>query len=160
MPALSMWGALAYEVKMYFAMRVTDANQATSLLLSGFIRNAIAESTVLHARILCDLFSCETKKTSKLYQDDVGFSDLLNNWETDEKYKNLKSLIAEMKTAYGDYQTKDSPCWQFNKMLAHLTKERGISHSYEEALKTVHPLIHKIVSALESLKSGFPDQIV
>jgi hypothetical protein len=34
---------------------------------------------------------------------------LLNNWETDEKYKNLKSLVAEMKTAYGDYQNQRLP---------------------------------------------------
>jgi hypothetical protein len=155
MPALSMWGALAYEVKMYFAMRATFGDYAT-VKKNTWIRNAIAESAVLHARILCDLFSSETKKTSKLYKDDIGFSDLLDHWETDEKYKNLKSHIAEMKLAYGTSDTKNSPCWQFNKMLAHLTKERGFRHSYEEALKTVEPLINRIVSELECLKPGFP----
>jgi hypothetical protein len=61
-----------------------------------------------------------------------------------------------MKLAYGTSDTKNSPCWQFNKMLAHLTKERGFRHSYEEALKTVGPLINRIVSELEGLKPGFP----
>ena len=41
-----MWGALAYEIKMYFTMRATHANPSTSLLLSGSIANAIAESTL------------------------------------------------------------------------------------------------------------------
>jgi len=87
----------------------------------------------------------------------IGFSDLFDDWETGERYSNLKLHIAEMKSAYGDYKTENSPCWQFNKMLAHLTKERGFRQSYQEALDTVDPLIHKIVSELESLKPGFPD---
>jgi hypothetical protein len=158
MSSLSMWGTLAYEVKMYFNMRATFGNQATLLLLSSFIRNAIAESAVLHARILCDLFSSEKK--SKKYPDDIGFSDLFDDWETaGERYSNLKSHIAGMKSVYGDSKTENSPCWQFNKMLAHLTKERGFKHIYEEALQTVDPFIHGIVSELTSLKPGFPDQM-
>jgi hypothetical protein len=73
-----MWGALAYEIKMYFAMRATHGNPSTPLLLSSFIGNAIAESAILHARILCDLFSSEKK--SKKYPDDIGFSDLFDDW--------------------------------------------------------------------------------
>ena len=91
-----MRGALAYEVKMYFAMRATFGDNATAKQHT-WIRNAIAESAVLHARILCDLFCSEAKKASKLYKDDIGFSDLLDNWDTDERYKNLKRHIAEMK---------------------------------------------------------------
>jgi hypothetical protein len=149
-----MWGALAYEVKMYFNMRATFGNPATLLILSSFIRNAIAESTVLHARILCDLFSSESKR----YADDIGFPDLFDDWETvGERYMNLKSQIAQTKSAYGDSKIENSPCWQFNKMLAHLTKERSFRHTYEEALQTVEPFIHNIVSELERLKPGFPD---
>ena len=177
-----MWEALAYEVKMYFGMRATNGNPvaaatamlkaapstggavsdaavisaATSLLKSTFIGNAIAESAVLHARILCDLFSSEDKS----YPDDIGFSDLFEDWENGERYGNLKSLIAEMKAAYrGDYQTKNSPCRQFNKKLAHLTKERGLVHIYEEALQTVEPFIQSIVSELGRLKPDFPNNM-
>jgi len=83
----TMWVALEYEVKMYFNMRVTFNNPAlhsggkvvgrtgeTSLLLSSCIRRAIAESAVLHARILCDLFSSERK--SKRYEDDWVFGPI------------------------------------------------------------------------------------
>jgi hypothetical protein len=147
-----MWGALAYEIKMYFAMRATHGNPSTSLLLSGFIGNAIAESAILHARILCDLFSSESKR----WEDDIGFSDLFDDWETaGERYSNLKGHIAEMEIAYGDYKTENSACWQFNKMLAHLTKERGFRHIYEDALRKVEPFIRSIVSELECLKPGF-----
>ena len=152
--SLSMWGAFAYEVKMYTAMLVTYNSPATLPLFSVYFRNAIAESAVLHARILCDLFSSEGKSNG--HKDDIGFSDLFDDWETDKRYGNLKSHIAEMNSAYGTHKTENSPCWQFNKMLAHLTKERDSRHSYEDALKTVGPLIQRIVSELESLKPGFP----
>lgn len=182
MPSTTSWVTLAYEVKMFSFLLVTNDNPAaaataiikgppsaavpasdaavitaaTSLLSSTFIGNAIAESAVLHARILCDLFSSEDKS----YPDDIGFSDLFEDWETGARYRNLKSHIAEMKAAYlGDYQTKKSPCRQFNKKLAHLTKERGLSHSHEEAVGVMEPLIRKIVSELESLKPGFPDKM-
>ena len=94
-----MWGALAYEIKMYFAMRATHGSLSTSLLLSGFIGNAIGESAILHARILCDLFSSESKR----WEDDIGFSDLFDDWETaGERYSNRKGHIAEMEITYGD----------------------------------------------------------
>ena len=65
-----------------------------------------------------------------------------------------------MKESYlGNYETKNPPCRQFNKKLAHLTKERGLSHSYEEAVRTLEPLISKIVSELAFLKPGFPDKM-
>jgi hypothetical protein len=70
---------------MYFNMRATFDSPAALLLLSSFIRNAIAESTVLHARILCDLFSSKSK--SKNHADGIGFSDLFDDWETGERYR-------------------------------------------------------------------------
>ena len=85
-----MWVVLAYEVKMYMNMRATFGDLATLLILSGFIQRAIAESAVLHARILCDLFSSEGKR----YPDDIRFSDLFEDWETGERYTNLKSQVA------------------------------------------------------------------
>jgi hypothetical protein len=180
MSSTTSWVVLAYEVTMYFHMRAAHGNPAavaamikgepgtagaasdaavisaaTLLLSSTFIGNAIAESAVLHARILCDLFSSEDKS----HPDDVGFSDLFDDWETDERYTNLKSQVAQMKSAYGDSTTENSPCRQFNKMLAHLTKERGLEHNYEGALQTVDPFIQSIVSELGRLKPGFPNNL-
>ncbi len=153
---LDPWVVLTYEVDMYFNMLATSRNAATFFLLNGSIRNAIAESTVLHARILCDLFSSEGKS----HDNDIGFSDLFGDWEVGETYVNLKNQIAKMKLVYGNHKTKNSPCWQFNKMLAHLTKERGSMHSYEPALNMVDPSIRKIVLELDALKPGFTETIV
>ena len=146
------WLVLAYEIRMFRYMRIAFNFPATLIVFGGPVRNAIAESAVLHARILCDLFSSESKR----HEDDIGFSDLFDDWETaGERYRNLKSHIAEMKSAYGTHKTENSPCWEFNKMLAHLTKERGARHIYECAIQKVAPLIEKIVSELESLNPGF-----
>lgn len=146
------WLVLAYEVQMFRYMRIAYNSPETLIVFGKPMRNAMVESTILHARILCDLFSSESKR----HEDDIGFSDLFDDWKTTgERYVNLKRYIAEMKSAYGDSKTENSPCWQFNKKLAHLTKERGARHVYEDAIQKVAPLIEKIVSEFESLNPGF-----
>ena len=147
------WKVLGYEVAMYFEMRRLLGDSAT-LLLSTSVRNALVESHVLHARILCDRFSYEKRREK--FGDDVDFTDLFRDppWDSDSRYDSLKALIPQMRAAYGDTDAPGSPCWQFNKMLAHLTSKRGDRHDYERALKAVEPWIEKIVSALETLKPG------
>jgi len=139
---------------MYFEMRRLLGDSAT-LLLSTSVQNALVESHVLHARILCDRFSYEKKQEK--FPDDIDFTDLFRDppWG-DSRYDSLKALIPQMRAAYGDRDAPDSPCWQFNKMLAHLTSKRGGRHDYERALKIVDPLICDIVRALESLKVPKP----
>lgn len=143
-PSGGAWAVLEYEVAMYLEMRRLSADPAT-LLLSDPIRNALAESHVLHARILCDLFSKEKREKD----DDIDFQDLFDSWDTSPRYKSLKALIQQMGTAYGS--GKGSPRWQFNKMLAHSTKNRSTKYDYGSALLAVDARIRGILRELVRL---------
>ena len=68
-----------------------------------------------------------------------------------------KKLIAQLATDYGSGGTAGTPCWEFNKMLAHPTTARGLSYDYTKALVTLGQTIEKILKEIEALrKVTFP----
>src|SRR5580704_18327373 len=91
-------------------------------------KNAIVESLVLHTRILSDILL--GKKTQP---DDITVTDLIPGFSS--------THTASLAAAYGDSKTVGSPCWQFNKLLAHATSHRSDSHEYLPALKALSPHI-------------------
>lgn len=111
------------------------------------LNNALTESAVLHARILCELFANPEGK----FASDIVLSHLLPDWDWGQpKYNLLNGLLSELEEKYGQHHDAKSPYWAFNKMLAHATMERSSAHDYTAALDSVLPLLRGILAELQS----------
>lgn len=138
------WGVFDYEVQMYFETRsIYDTLKANSKDLNAkIIDNALVESMVLHTRILVDLLISKGRGN-----DDIKLESLLPRWCESELGK---QLIYDLEAAYGKNDIENSPCWVFNKKLAHPTQHRTSSHNYYPALKNVAP--HELKILVEIVK--------
>ncbi|MBV9265837.1 MAG: hypothetical protein JO061_06685 [Acidobacteriaceae bacterium] len=149
MPTPDLWQVVAYEVRMFRATH-------QELLKPGFTeqpkvcQNAIEESAVLHTRILCEVFL-----TRGSQPDDITLENLFPDWRSNSKYAKLKGLIASLRTLYGSSFQVASPCWIFNKMMAHPTSRRGSSYDYTIVLNQLQQAINGIISEVEHLR-GIP----
>src|SRR5262245_44514048 len=121
--ATDPWEVIGYEVKMFNATYGRLLNSPGFARLPYVLKNAIEESAVLHTRILCDVFLCRTNK-----RDDIQLSKLFVGWPTDTRYYALKALITKLDQQYGTRSKPGSPCWVFNKMLAHPTFHRDTEY--------------------------------
>lgn len=111
------------------------------------LNNALTESAVLHARVLCELFANPEGK----FASDIVLSRLLPDWDWGQpKYDLLNGLLSELEEKYGQYHDAKSPYWAFNKMLAHATMDRSSEHDYTAALDSVLPLLRQILAELQS----------
>jgi hypothetical protein len=142
-----LWKVLDYEVYMYFETRDT----AKSLrgdpqdIKVATIKNALTESMVLHTRIMVEIL------ISKDYgKDDIKLRDLLPDWCNSQ---DGKFLIDQLKTAYGKPNETNSPCWVFNKMLAHPTQQRADSYDYKPTLTQIESHVLNILKEIIKVKS-------
>jgi hypothetical protein len=104
-----------YEINMYHFTR--EFLQGTC---EERLRNAVVESRVLHARNLCNLF-CGFGE-----QGDIWLSDIL-----DPVKPPFPTLIKALKTVYDARGRKINPRQSFNKLVAHMTRDREKSaHTY------------------------------
>ena len=114
-------------------------------------RNGITELAVLHARILIDILISRGDKPDDISLDKllpdcdpVGIKALEDAYFYDDDDKRHEKKRGE---------SENTPCWQFNKHLAHATTNRGEGHDYSSALKKV---LDPIVRILESIKKKRP----
>jgi hypothetical protein len=142
------WEVIAYEVRMFRASYeiVLDPAALAQLQKKVFI-NAIEESAVLHTRILCEVFLDRGSEP-----DDIALSRLFSDWYTDYRYRGIKRMLRELRNLYGTGSRRGSPCWVFNKMMAHPTTHRGISYDYIPILRDLDPVILKIIAEIEALR--------
>lgn len=112
------------------------------------LSDALIESAVLHARILCELFANPEGK----FNSDIGLLQLLPDWDWGTpKYERLNGLLAEVEDRYGRHLEAKSPCWTFNNMLTYRTLAKSSSqHNYTAALNAVLPLLRRILFELQS----------
>jgi hypothetical protein len=102
-------------------------------------QNATIECLVLHTRVLTDILISKAS-----HSDDITLTKLLPA---------LKSPnVAALQSAYGAANIPNSPCWQFNKLMAHATAHRTDSHEYLPALKAVLPTIGRLVDEIEAAR--------
>jgi hypothetical protein len=101
------------------------------------IRNAVAESLVLHRRILIELLISKDNGP-----DDITLQTLMPDWIKTPK---AKQLVSDLQQAYGDSKTPDTPCWVFNKLIAHATLERSNFHDYSSVLNVVEPPVNYLL---------------
>jgi hypothetical protein len=142
------WQMIEYEIKMFYATYKKLFTLSAYDRLPYVLKNALEESAVLHTRILCDVF---LNRRSRRWEDDILLGDLLPGWPNRAEYGKMKSMQDKLKVEYEKSNDSASPCWQFNKMLAHPTSHRGREYDYRDILATLHPLIHDIIRELESL---------
>jgi len=83
------------------------------------VRNAIEESALLHARLLCEIILDDK------WPDDIKLTDLLSGSDMAATRRDVDAL----RSHYGDGEPS-TPRWTLNKLLAHPTKKRGTSHDY------------------------------
>jgi len=146
------WEIVGYEVSM-FREAVTVLSQQWHLLTTQVLHNAMVESAVLHTRILCDILLSRTTE-----KDDIRLTELFVPGIADPVVDKVdKALIAQLAADYGSRGAPATPCWEFNKTLAHPTTLRGLSYDYRRALRTLGPTIEKILSEIETpRKISFP----
>src|SRR5436189_6233257 len=86
------------------------------------VRNALVESSLLHTRVLIDALLDRGQEP-----DDVNLKTLLNGLLRSPK---LGESATVLRTAYGNRNHVDTPCWTLNKRLAHLSSVRGDGFNY------------------------------
>lgn len=103
------------------------------------IRNAVVESAVLHTRVLCDILLSKGTR-----DDDITLHKLIPDF--------VSPVIEQLRAVYGTAEAKGTPCWQFNKMMAHPTTHRSTSHDYVQALNTVWPTMQELLEEIQLLR--------
>lgn len=118
-----LWSVFDYEWKMASELwRYLSPEELGRYDLA--IQNAVVESLVLHSRILVEILISKGSG-----DDDIRLDKLMPS------FRSVK--VAELTKVYGRNNDNGTPCWQFNKLLAHATTQRKVSHDYIEPLKKV-----------------------
>jgi hypothetical protein len=149
MPGSDPWLIVSYEVRMLAATCeiVLDGNALGQH--RKVIANALEESAVLHTRILCEVFL-----SRGLEPDDIALGNLFPDYRSDAKYAMLTQLVDALRVKYGNAVRQGTPCWVFNKMMAHPTSRRGISYDYTEILRKLVPSLWRVIREVERLKGS------
>lgn len=146
------WEVFSYEVQMYWATRefLGSLPHYQSIVGSQLVipvrllTNAVVESRVIHTRILADIF---LEKASG--EDDIKLAALYPEWHSDAK---LTELVEQLSIAYGNSRTEGTPCWVFNKKVAHPTKGRTDRYDYKDTFRKVDPLLRACIIRLCELR--------
>lgn len=104
-----------------------------------WLRNAKTECLVLHTRVLVDILLSRGRQP-----DDINVRELLPGFESD--------FIATLDAAYGRSNEPDTPCWTFNKRMAHATVTRTSGYDYTECIQMLMPTIEALLSDVESVR--------
>ncbi len=116
------WQVFEYERDMFLALRGA-VFIVHSRVDPKVLKNALAESHVLHARNLSDILLSHKNSPDN---DDVRLKDLLPGFKSNH--------TKQLRKAYHDGPKDERPHWIFNKMLAHPTNERYDGYDYGPAL--------------------------
>lgn len=109
------WHIVAYEVWMYFGTR--SKMKTNPAIDDDVLRNAIVESAIAHARILCDTFRSRATRQS----GGILLTALSREWKRSnpQRYKGLRSRVKDLIKAYGDHGVDGSPCQIFDQRALH-----------------------------------------
>lgn len=145
------WFIIAYEVWMYFGAR---SKMTGSTIDDDVLKNAIVESAIVHARILCDIFL--SKKTQ--WGGGISLKELLrDDWKSD-RLKDLTSKVRDLRQAYGNHKTAGSPNKVFHQKALHADQDRYPTfqgYDYSAQFKALDPAIRGVVDALQAIHPLF-----
>jgi hypothetical protein len=125
----SAWVVYDYEIGMFNEMRGACALGVGSMFQQP-IANAIIESMLLHLRILVEILLSGGLDPDG---DNIKLTDLLPTFKS--------PLIEVLRDRYGNRRTPGSPCWTLNKMLAHPSRLRSHTYTYDPVLKVLLPAL-------------------
>jgi hypothetical protein len=152
------WTVVKYEVKMFNASHKILFKRSYFIRLPYSLKNAVEEAAVLHTRNLCEIILCRPRPPS--FEDDILLSDLFADWPN-PRYQKLKEMTARLDELYGSRKKQGTPCWTFNKHMAHSTTKRGHEFDYREILNELHPHIQEIIAEIQRLRGKqFPLRFV
>ncbi len=139
--ATNSWVVFEYEVWMFLRTRALLGEQVyREHPERQVLSNALEESALFHTRILA-----EALLNRSIEVEDVTLDDLIPNWRG---LAGVGQAIRQLRQTYGHPYDIGSPCWQLNKMLAHLTTLRGPSFDYSGLRAQLDPLLIKALRAL------------
>ena len=100
---------------MYFGTR--SKMKTNPAIDDDVLRNAIVESAIAHARILCDTFRSRATRQS----GGILLTALSREWKRSnpQRYKDLRSRVKDLIKAYGDHGVDGSPCQIFDQRALH-----------------------------------------
>jgi hypothetical protein len=137
------WVVFEYEVEMFLSTRfILQHTVEGDETICHWIRNALSESAVLHARNLVEIL-----RKTKSHKDDIVLQDLLPDW------RNSNGLVSEL-DSLGTAYCEDQPGtarWAFNKKLAHATLHRTDSFDYTPLLNQLDPIIISLLIEISQL---------
>ena len=136
------WVVFDYESDMFFGLcELLSDDNPNYADLPHRVKNAIVESTLLHARQLVDILLSRGRQN-----DDINLSGLLPEFS--------ESSVAQLSSFYGDRQTHGSPCWTLNKRLAHATAQRGSDYDYSLLLDQLRPILANLVQEVNEQRGS------
>jgi hypothetical protein len=137
-----VWRILDYKVQMFLGidyvrshLRIEGVNDAR------LIRNALVESSLLHIRILTDIFLSRGKRPDDINLEQLGF-------DIDSIEQIFAEKISALLTAYGDPSDQTSNCWIVNKRLAHPTTYRTEGYDYSELFNSMDMPLKVIIESI------------
>ncbi len=102
------------------------------------IRNALVESSLLHIRILTDIFLSRGNR-----DDDINLRVL--GFDPDSIEPILAKKLHTLAIAYGEPNNQDSNCWIVNKRLAHPTTHRTEGYDYSALFASMDQPLQDII---------------
>jgi hypothetical protein len=133
----NVWRILDYEVQMFLGIDFVRSH----LQVEGdaqLFKNALVESSLLHIRILADIFLSRGKRS-----DDINLAKLGFNADSMEPI--LAEKINALAVAYGEANDPTSNCWTLNKRLAHPTKHRTEGYDYSDLFAALDEPLRAII---------------
>ncbi len=135
-----VWEVFEYEVMMFRdTLKYKPQINFSDKEIQRVIQNALTESLILHTRILIEILISKGGSP-----DDITLYKLLPAFDSGK--------IAVLKKAYGISTQENTPCWRFNKLLAHATSERSTSHDYSDDIVQLTPIIESILKEVYEFK--------
>jgi hypothetical protein len=132
-----VWRILDYEVQMFLGIDFVRSH----LQVDGnaqLFKNALVESSLLHIRILADIFLSKGKHADDINLEQLGF-----------KVNLIEPVLAErigvLAMAYGEANDPNSNCWILNKRLAHPTVHRNEGYNYSNLLAALDEPLRAII---------------
>lgn len=140
-------GIINYESNML--VRLIDARaQVEELELSSkrTVINALTESALLHARILCSIFLNEGRGT------EIKLNTILGQLSpTEEQRRTIDDAVHKLEEAYGKESDHNSSRFIINSMVMHPTPNRGDYGVYDGVVSKLAPVIDQVMTALQTL---------
>jgi hypothetical protein len=137
------WKVFEYEVDMFEKLSCGAlVPQQVLDSASPYLSNALAESRLLHIRILAELLLSRDNSKSK---GDITLKKLLPAFSSPE----IDAEIATLDSLYGKSNKRDSACWKLNKLLAHATYFRVDSYDYTPLVDSLTLPIQKLIDQVK-----------